>query len=173
MGWFTARANFATDLRAVRDLARFPELCFLDRFDIVIALLLALGLYGFGAALETWGAQTSGMQMLIWGFFISTVVLYHCTYTINSLAHTIGSKRYDTKDDSGNSFLLAVITFGEGWHNNHHYYPASTRQGFFWWEIDLTYYLLVLLSWLGLIWDLTPVPQRVRNARQSNQAPAA
>lgn len=111
--------------------------------------------------------------MLVWAFFISTVFLYHGTYTINSLAHQIGGQRYDTQDDSKNSFLLALITLGEGWHNNHHHYPASTRQGFYWWEFDFTYYLLVLLSWTGLIWNLKPVPPRVREARRSNTALAA
>lgn len=175
MGWFTSRAAFATNLRVVPDLAKFSELCFLDRFDIVIALLLAVSLYSLGLGLEIFAPDlaTSGMQILVWGFFISTVILYHCTYTINSLAHQIGRKRYDTKDQSGNSLLLAFITFGEGWHNNHHHYPASVRQGFYWWEIDLTYYLLVLLSWTGVIWDLKPVPQHVRNSRRAGLPTAA
>ena len=172
MGWFTARVHFATDLCLVRDFAKFPELCFLDRFDIFVPLLFATTLYGFGALWETFypGAGTSGPQMLIWGFFISTVLLYHGTYTINSLAHQIGTKRYDTQDDSRNSLILSFITLGEGWHNNHHHYPASVRQGFYWWEIDLTYYLLVLLSWTGLIWDLKPVPHHIRGARRLDLA---
>ena len=97
----------------------------------------------------------------MWGFAISTVAVYHITYTINSLAHRFGSRRFDTGDDSRNNALLALLTMGEGWHNNHHHYPASARQGFYWWEIDLTYYGLVCLSWLGLIWDLRPVPAHV------------
>ncbi len=175
MGWFTSRANFATNLRAVADLAKFPELRFLDRFDVPVAISLAVFLYLVGVVLAIFAPAlgTSGLQMLIWGFFISTVVLYHGTYTINSLAHKIGRKRYETQDESGNSFLLALITLGEGWHNNHHHYPASVRQGFYWWEIDLTYYTLVLLSWTGLIWDLRPVPEHVRSARRVDMAVAA
>lgn len=175
MGWFLARAAFATNLRAVPDLAKFPELRFLDRFDILIAILLALSLYGLGVGLATVAPalETNGMQILIWGFFVSTVVLYHCTYTINSLAHQVGKKWYETKDHSGNSLLLALLTSGEGWHNNHHHYPASARQGFYWWELDLTYYLLVLLSWAGLIWDLKPLPKHIRNARRVDLAAAA
>ena len=92
--------------------------------------------------------------MLIWGFFVSTVAAYHGTYTINSLAHQIGRRRYDTGDTSKNSFVLALITLGEGWHNNHHRFPTSARQGFRWWEIDVSYYLLVALSWFGIVWDL-------------------
>ncbi len=175
MGWFTSRANFATNLRAVADLAKFPELRFLDRFDVLVAVSLAAFLYLVGVVLAILAPAlgTSGLQMLTWGFFISTVVLYHGTYTINSLAHKIGRKRYETQDESGNSFLLALITLGEGWHNNHHHYPASVRQGFYWWEIDLTYYVLVLLSWTGLIWDLRPVPEHIRSARRVNIAAAA
>lgn len=175
MGWVTSRANFATNLRAVADLAKFPELRFLDRLDVLVAVSLAVFLYLVGVVLAILAPAlgTSGLQMLIWGFFISTVVLYHGTYTINSLAHKIGRKRYETQDESGNSFLLALITLGEGWHNNHHHYPAAVRQGFYWWEIDLTYYVLVLLSWTGLIWDLRPVPAHIRSARRTDMAAAA
>lgn len=175
MGWFTAQANFRTDLQAVRDLAKFPELCFLDRFDVIVAVALALLLYGLGAALEMMvpSLATNGIQLLIWGFFISTVVLYHATYTINSLAHQIGRQRYDTGDTSGNSLLLSLITLGEGWHNNHHHFPNAVRQGFYWWEIDLTYYILRLLAWCGVIWDLKPVPSHIRNARRLDVAAAA
>lgn len=97
--------------------------------------------------------------MVVWGFVVSTVVLNHMTYTINSLAHRFGHRRFDTKDDSRNNFLLALLTGGEGWHNNHHRYPASARQGFRWWEIDWTWYGLIVLSWVRLIWDLRPAPE--------------
>jgi stearoyl-CoA desaturase (delta-9 desaturase) len=103
-----------------------------------------------------------GWQWLIWGFFISTVVLFHSTCFINSLAHLWGKRRYQTGDESRNNWLLALITFGEGWHNNHHRYPGSARQGFYWWELDITYYGLKVLQWLGVIRDLRPVPARVR-----------
>jgi len=175
IGWFTSRRYFAPNLKFIQDFARFPELRFLDRFDTVAPILLAVGLYYFGAALERFapGLETNGMQMLIWGFFVSTAALIHGTCTINSMAHRFGSQRYDTRDDSRNNFWLALITLGEGWHNNHHHYPASTRQGFYWWEIDLTYYGLVFLSWLGLVWDLKPVPQHVRNAPRPHREDAA
>ena len=99
--------------------------------------------------------------MFVWGFVVSTVAVYHATYTINSLSHRYGSARFETGDDSRNNIWLALLTMGEGWHNNHHFYPAAARQGFKWWEIDMTYYGLVLLSKLGLIWDLRGVPQRI------------
>lgn len=153
MGWITSPANFPTDLSQVPDLAKYPELRFLDRFDVAVPAALAVGLYAAG-----------GLQLLIWGFFVSTVVLFHGTCTINSLAHRLGSRRYDTPDDSRNSLLLALVTLGEGWHNNHHRYPGAVRQGFRWWELDLTYYGLRLLALVRVIRDLRPVPARLLEA---------
>ncbi|MBI1424997.1 MAG: acyl-CoA desaturase [Gammaproteobacteria bacterium] len=167
MGWFLSRHNFATRLDKIQDFARYPELRFLDRFDVLIPTLLAVSLFVLGETLAylTPEAGTNGWQLVVWGFVISTVVLYHITFTINSLAHSFGHRRFDTRDDSRNNPLLAVLTFGEGWHNNHHFYPGSARQGFAWWEFDITYYLLRLLQALGLIWDLRPVPDRVLQQR--------
>ncbi len=161
VGWIFAPENHQTDLRKVKDLAAFPELRWLDRYPLVPPFLLALGVLWLGKFLETTfpGLGVTSGQMLVWGFFVSTVILYHATFCINSLAHVLGSRRYETKDDSRNSFLLALITMGEGWHNNHHQYPSSERQGFFWWEIDLTHCVLVGLEKLGLVWKLrTPPP---------------
>ncbi|TCT25742.1 Delta-9 acyl-phospholipid desaturase [Thermomonas haemolytica] len=160
MGWFLTRGAFATDLSRVPDLARYPELRWLDRFDVAVPLALAAGLFGLGALLQALWPElgTSGMQLLAWGFFVSTVVLFHATVTINSLAHRFGSRRFPTRDDSRNNLWLALLTFGEGWHNNHHFYSSSARQGFRWWEIDLTWYGLRLLAVLGLVRDLKPVP---------------
>ena len=175
MGWFTVPANFATKIKLIQDFAKFPELRMLDRFDVFIFLIVASSTYGLGAALNAYAPElgTNGMQMLIWGCFISTVALYHVTYMINSLAHVKGSRRYETKDDSRNNFILALLAFGEGWHNNHHYYPNSARQGFFWWEIDMSYYILVVLSWFGLVWDLKPVPESIRHPKPKDMADAA
>jgi len=174
VGWVTARRNFPAKLRLVPDLARFPELKFLDRFDILVPVVLAVGLYVAGRELAIWAPWlgVNGPQLLVWGFFVSTIALYHGTFTINSLAHTIGRRRYRTRDDSRNSWLLAIVTLGEGGHNNHHRYPAATRQGFYWWELDLTYYGLLLLKWLGVIWDVRPVPIRVRESWRDERAAA-
>lgn len=162
VGWILSRANFATHLKQVPELARFPELRFLDRFDSLVPLILFAGSFGLGLLLEAVapGLGTSGMQLLVWTV-ISTVVLFHGTCTINSLSHLFGRRRFQTSDQSRNNPLLALITLGEGWHNNHHHYPATARQGFYWWEYDVTYYTLVVMSWLGIIWDLKPVPVRV------------
>jgi stearoyl-CoA desaturase (delta-9 desaturase) len=164
MGWFMSSKHFVADLSRVKDLLKYPELRFLDRFDIAIPTLLGVGVFLFGILLKhvAPGLGTNGWQMLVWGFFISTVLVYHGTYTINSLSHVFGRQRYKTGDASRNNVWLAIITLGEGWHNNHHHYPASVRQGFYWWEFDITFYMLKLMSFLGLIWDLKPVPRAVR-----------
>lgn len=168
MGWFLTPRAFHTDLTRVPDLCKYPELRWLDRYDTAIPIALAVLLYVFGALLHRYAPSlgTTGGQMLVWGFFISTVVLFHATVTINSLAHRFGRRRFATRDNSRNNLWLALITFGEGWHNNHHFYPGSARQGFRWWEIDVTWYGLKLLAALGLVWNLKPVPAAiVRKAR--------
>jgi len=165
-GWFLASENFATRVALVPDLARFPELRWLDRYDAAVPVALALVIYALGAWLKAAAPQlgTSGLQLLVWGFCISTVLLWHATFTINSLAHRFGSRRYATRDDSRNNLWLALLTLGEGWHNNHHRYPAAARQGFFWWEPDLTWYGLRLLAALGIVRALRPVPGAIRDS---------
>ena len=165
MGWFMSHKHFAADLSRVKDLLKYPELRFLDRFDVAVPIALGVGVFLLGVLLKhvAPGLHTSGWQMLVWGFFISTVAVYHGTYTINSLSHVFGRQRYRTGDSSRNNPWLALITLGEGWHNNHHHYPASVRQGFYWWEFDVTFYMLKLMSFFGVIWDLKAVPAAVRD----------
>ncbi|HEV7279814.1 MAG TPA: acyl-CoA desaturase [Pirellulaceae bacterium] len=173
MLWFLTPENFKTNISNVPDLYKRWELRLIDRYEFVAPIALAVGLFFLGWGLHEWAPSlgVNGMQMLVWGFFISTVAVYHVTYSINSLAHVIGKRRFKTTDDSRNNWLLALLTFGEGWHNNHHYFPNSARQGFYWWEIDLSYYTLVVLSWFGLVWDLKRVPDKVLQAGL-RQAPA-
>ena len=163
MLWFLRRANFATPVERIPDWLSFPELRWLERLDWVPFLGLACACYLLGAYLQAAHPElhTSGLQMLVWGFVISTVLLYHGTYTINSLAHRFGSRRFDTRDHSRNNWVLALITLGEGWHNNHHRFPAAARQGFYLWELDISYLGLKLLSVLGLARDLRTVPLSV------------
>jgi stearoyl-CoA desaturase (delta-9 desaturase) len=151
---------YATQYERVRDFARFPELVWLNRFDKLVPALLGLLVFLAGVALERFvpSLGVTGPQLFVWGFLVSTTVLFHATASINSVAHVIGWQRYDTGDESRNNFILALLTLGEGWHNNHHRYMGCTRQGFYWWEIDLTYYVLRLFSFCGLVWDLKPVP---------------
>lgn len=176
VGWIFARANSATRIRLVPDLAKYPELRALDRFDVLVPILLGTSCFGLGVLLQTYAPSlgTSGLQMLFWGFFLSTVILVNATFTINSLSHIFGKRRFETSDTSRNNWLLALLTCGEGWHNNHHHYPTAARQGFYWWEIDLTYYGLLVLAKLGLIWDLKKVPAHILDkGRISSNAEAA
>lgn len=163
VGWLLHSDNFPTDYRKVPDLARYPELVFLNRFDFVVPLVYGAALAVIGWVLGKFapGLGTSAGQLFVWGFFISTVALMHGTMFINSLAHLWGKRRFDNEDDSRNNLLLALVTLGEGWHNNHHRYPHSARQGFFWFEIDISYYGLRILQKLRLIHSLRPVPASI------------
>jgi stearoyl-CoA desaturase (Delta-9 desaturase) len=169
MFWFTTADALPTRSRYVRDLEKFPELVWLDRHENAVYVAFAGACYGLGCLLHVLGWQPgggyghAGLQILVWGFFVSTVALYHGTYTINSLSHLFGSRRYETADTSRNNWLLSIITLGEGWHNNHHHYQASARQGFYWWEWDPTYYALKAMSWMGLVKNLRGVPDAVRS----------
>lgn len=166
IGWIAADSNRDTDLSQVPDLARYPELRWLDRNDLVVPLLLLGAMLSLGAVLERAAPElgTNALQMGVWGFCVSTTLLFHGTASINSLAHLLGRRVWPTKDKSRNSFLLALLTLGEGWHNNHHWCPGSVRQGFRWWEIDVSYYALRVLAWFGLVRDLRPLPARARSA---------
>lgn len=161
-GWFLCTRFDDTRWRLIPQFSRFAELRWLNDFHAVPGVLLALSLLAGGNWLAAHEPQlrTNGMQMLVWGFFVSTVLLYHGTFTVNSLAHIHGSRRYQTRDGSRNNWFIALVTLGEGWHNNHHFAPSSERQGFFWWEIDATHYALVALSWLGVVWELKKPPAR-------------
>ena len=156
VGWILSDAHEATHLEQVPDLARYPELRLLNRFHLPIAVAFAVSLF-----------LIAGTWALLWGFFVSTSLLWHGTFTINSFSHIVGGRRYETDDDSRNNWLLALITMGEGWHNNHHYYQRSASQGFFWWEVDMSYYLLTAMSWVGLVWDLQKVPAHVRDPEKA------
>ena len=168
MGWFLTKSNFVTNTKLIRELIRFPELRIIDRFDLLMPLALSISLWGLGYYLEQYepSLHTNGFQLFIWGFSISTIMLYHATFLVNSVAHQWGKKRYETKDTSRNNFLIAILTFGEGWHNNHHHYPGSARQGFYWWEIDLTYYVLKCLAMMGIIWDVRTVSENIRESKK-------
>jgi stearoyl-CoA desaturase (delta-9 desaturase) len=152
IGWIVGEDWNATDASLVSDLARYPELRFLDRASVALLPTVALALAFL---------FIGGLPGLVWGFFVSTVLLWHGSFAINSLAHMFGRRPYATTDDSRNNWLLAILTNGEGWHNNHHHYQSSAKQGFHWWQIDVTYYVLRLLAACGLIWDLRRPPPEV------------
>jgi stearoyl-CoA desaturase (Delta-9 desaturase) len=159
VGWIFSNRDDTPDYSTVQDLMAYPELRWLNRFHHVPGIVL--GALCFVAA---------GWPGLVVGFVWSTVLLYHGSFSINSLAHVHGKQKYVTGDDSRNNWWLSIITMGEGWHNNHHAYQSSTRQGFRWYEFDPTYYVLKVLSWLRLVWDLrTPPPEVVNNERRLGQ----
>jgi stearoyl-CoA desaturase (delta-9 desaturase) len=159
-GWLYDQ-NGPTDYARVKDLAKYPELVVLNKLWLVPPAIMG-----------TLCWMVLGMDGLLVGFMLSTVLLWHGTFTINSLAHIWGNRRYQTTDDSRNNLWLALLTMGEGWHNNHHHFMNSTRQGFFWWEIDMTYYVLKAMSWVGLVWDLKEPPARVYEPAQVEPADA-
>lgn len=155
VGWIFAHRHDTFDESNVADLMRYPELRWLHKYQLLPGVVLALLCF-----------LAAGWSGLFVGFFWSTVLVYHGTFCINSLAHVSGRKRYVTGDDSRNNWLLAVFTMGEGWHNNHHAFQSSVRQGFRWWEIDPTFYILKALSWVGVIWDMRSPPEQILRNEQ-------
>jgi stearoyl-CoA desaturase (delta-9 desaturase) len=162
VGWILSTKYNETKLDRIKDFAQYPELRWLNKWHLVPPIAYAVTLFLVG-----------GLPALVWGYFVAQVLLWHGTFTINSLSHVFGSRRYVTTDDSRNNFLLAMLTMGEGWHNNHHYYQSTANQGFFWWEIDLSYYVLKVLSWCGLVWDLRTPPMHIRDAYKQQPAGGA
>lgn len=150
VGWILSSRYDETEFSVIPDFAKYPELRWLNKFHVIPPIALAVLCFA-----------AYGWMGLIWGYFISTTLLWHTTFFINSACHIFGKRRFPTKDTSKNSMLLALVTLGEGWHNNHHYHPSSVNQGFYWWEIDVTLYALKALSWVGLVWDLRKPPERI------------
>jgi len=149
LGWVLEDGSEIVDYSNIKDLTRYPELRFLDKHKWLPLVAYAAGCF-----------LIAGWAGVVWGFVLSTLVLFHATLLINSLAHIHGTRRYETHDSSRNNALLAVLTLGEGWHNNHHHCMTSARQGVVWWELDVSYYLLTMLSWLRVVWDLRTAPTR-------------
>jgi stearoyl-CoA desaturase (delta-9 desaturase) len=158
MFWILVERHSVTEWDRIKDMSAYPELRFLERAHILFVVAFAAALYYIG-----------GPVALFWGFFVSTTLLWHATFTVNSLAHVWGSRRYETTDTSRNNVWIALLTMGEGWHNNHHHYQRSTRQGFYWWEVDVSFYILRGMSFLGLVSDLQGVPIHVRDQLDAPQ----
>jgi stearoyl-CoA desaturase (delta-9 desaturase) len=165
VGWVVERnpERERIDEARVKDLSAYPELRLLERFNLVPPLLLAVGLLAVG-----------GWPALLWGFFVSTVLLWHGTFTVNSLNHVFGRRRYQTSDESRNNWFLGIfVTCGEGWHNNHHHYQAAANQGFRWYEIDVAFYVIQLLRLLGLVWEVRVAPAHVVRGETRARRPGA
>ena len=166
--WFLINDHFEIDSKRVKDLLKSPGVCFIDRFDMLFPVIYTGLIALLGAYLQSLGYDITPLQAVIWGFFVSTVLVMHATFCVNSLCHIWGKKRFPTKDNSRNNGLVALITLGEGWHNNHHFAPGTAKQGFHWAEVDLCYLCLKFMSLFGLVWDLKPIPEHV--AKQLNTA---
>ncbi|MGB0563246.1 MAG: acyl-CoA desaturase [Spirulinaceae cyanobacterium] len=160
MSWFLRAENARLKPQYVKDWLRYPELVWLEKWELLpfVGLAVMLFVLGKGLAIAAPQLETNGWQLLTWGFAISTVAVYHATYTINTFAHLWGSRRFATNDHSRNNGFLALLTMGEGWHNNHHWYPSSASQGLKWWEVDFSFYILRVLAALGIIWELRSYP---------------
>ncbi len=174
VGWIIGPDYKKTRFDLIKDYAKYPELQWLNKHYLFPPVVLMVLAYPVGGYVNSRGGSsqfaTAGLSTLVVGFFTSTVFLFHGTFSINSLMHMIGKKRYECHDESKNSLVLALITLGEGWHNNHHYYQSSVRQGFFWWEVDITFYILKIMSLLGIIWDLRPVPLHIKYSKNKEEA---
>ncbi len=164
IGWIMATENRRTRIEYIKDWLKFPELVILDKYSGFIPLIMGLLVYWTGDILYHHAPQlhTNGWQLLVWGFALSTIITSHATFTINSLDHMYGSRRYNLTNTSRNNWLMAIFTLGEGWHNNHHHYPLTARAGFYWWEYDIVYYILTMLSWLRIVTDLKQLPVEIR-----------
>lgn len=173
IGWIIGPDYKQTRYELIPQFAKFPEIRWIDKYYLLPPIALAVfvsflgGLINGGSFLAVF---SHGMSTLFIGFFLSTAILYHGVFSVNSIMHKFGKARYETGDESKNSWWLAIISLGEGWHNNHHYYQSSTRQGFFWWEYDITYYVLMFLSWLGVVWDIREVPKHVKYSKNKEDA---
>ena len=175
IGWMFSPASFNENGAGARDLHRIPELKFLQRNYAFIALGQGVVIYAYGALLARFFPElgTSGLQMLVWVYFIGTVALWHATFMVNSVCHTWGARPFDAGDASTNNWLVVVLALGEGWHNNHHKFANSARHGLRWWEVDMTWIALRVLNALGIVRDLKlPHPQVLADARaQAAQNP--
>jgi stearoyl-CoA desaturase (Delta-9 desaturase) len=174
VGWIVGPDFKETDYKTIGDYAKYPELVWLNKHYLVPPVTLALLVTAVGAWVNGGSPLLMfthhGLSTLFIGFFLSTVILYHGTFSINSVMHYFGRQRYESNDESRNSLWLALLTMGEGWHNNHHYYEVASRQGFFWWEIDITYYILRGMAAVGLIWDLKEVPKHIKHSKNKVHA---
>lgn len=162
IGWILVKRFVPTDYARIKDFAAYPELRWLNKWHLLPPIALATTLY-----------LVAGWWGLVWGFFVSNTLLWHGTFSVNSLAHLFGRRAYQTDDNSRNSFLIAIFTLGEGWHNNHHYYQASERQGFYWWQLDISHCVLRVLSWMRIVRDLNEPPRHVRDRRLGKEPASA
>ncbi len=171
IGWILAYENKRTRVEYLKDWLKFRDIVFLDKYSFAVPIIVVVLIFLLGHLLYLYAPElgTNGWQLLVWGFFVSTVFCSHATFSINSIDHMFGSRRYDLPNTSRNNWLMAILTLGEGWHNNHHHYAITARAGFYWWELDITYYLLRFLSLFRIVHDMRPLPKEVRDSNHINK----
>ncbi|MCB0272802.1 MAG: acyl-CoA desaturase [Bdellovibrionales bacterium] len=174
IGWLWSDKYNKTKYENMKDFENYPELLWINKYFLVPPVVLAVAMFGLGVFLQNYfpALGTSGLQMLAWGFFASTVILYHGTFLVNSATHMVGKRVYPTTDDSRNSMWIALVTMGEGWHNNHHFFPSNESQGLEWWQIDMSHYVLTMLSWVGIVWDIKRIPRRLIESKKISNVDA-
>jgi stearoyl-CoA desaturase (delta-9 desaturase) len=172
LGWLLCKKFTYADPSVIQDFSKYPELRFLDKYHMLPFFMYAVALFGLGELLANYapGLRATGPQLLVWGAFVSTVILYHATFMVNSVTHIWGAQPFKTKDESRNNWLVAILALGEGWHNNHHRFPYSEKQGFlYWWQIDVTHIALKGLEKMGLIWDIKTAPDYILDEARSKK----
>jgi len=173
IGWLTNKKAFNAPKIRANDFAKIPEIKFLQKQYVFIQVLQVLGLFSLGSYLQAAFPQleTSGAQLLVWGFFINTVALWHSTFAVNSICHVWGKEPYEANDTSKNNFIVALLAFGEGWHNNHHKFATSARHGLEWWQFDMTFITLRFLEAFGIVSHLKiPTQEQLAAKRQKNNS---
>lgn len=134
--------------RYAPDLMKDPVHVWMNRLYFVPLIFLGLGLFA-----------AAGLQGVLWGVFFRVTFGLHATWLVNSATHLWGTRRFETTDDSTNLWWVALLTFGEGWHNNHHAFPRAARHGLKWYEIDTNWYVITVLKWLGLAKHINVIKQ--------------
>lgn len=152
LGWkLHGPEKSAHNSRWAPDLNKDPVLRAMDYAFLPSHIGLGLALFGLGWWL---GGAFMAWSFVTWGMFLRLVLVLHATWFVNSASHMWGYRNYETTDKSRNNWWVALVTYGEGWHNNHHAYPRMANHGHKWWEIDLTYRAILLMKRLGLAWDV-------------------
>jgi stearoyl-CoA desaturase (delta-9 desaturase) len=163
LGWLFLHTQRGAKRRYAPDLLADPVVRFVDR-TFVLWTVAGLGA-AFGLGVAIGGSITAGLTGLLWGGAVRILVLHHMTYSINSLCHFFGRRRFETGDESRNLMWLALPTFGESWHNNHHAFPTSASHGLRRWELDISSLVIRGLEAVGLVWDVVRVSPQRQQAR--------
>ncbi len=163
IGWIFGGGAMADEERYAKDLLADPVVRFIDRTFLLWVVVGMLVPFGLGVALT--GSVLGGLTALLWGGAVRMFFLHHATFSINSLCHFFGRRRFETADQSRNLTWLALPSLGEAWHNNHHAFPTSARHGLRWWQLDPSAWFIAGLQRLGLVWDVVRISSERESAK--------